>query len=464
MSRAPVSDQGDLDRVERIIKEEGLENVAIAGADMTGILRGKRLSVDAFLEGAQSGFGFSDYLFAIDIEEQLIGRREDYDGWWPSWDTGLEEIIALPDLSTFRVAPWLDQTAIVLCDYFHKDYAPVEISPRFVLGKVVERAISLGFTPRLGTELEFFLFKETGETLAMKGYQGLEPLFGRGSGYGVYRATLDEPFIRPVREAVYSMGIGVEGSNPEAGGGQYEINLTHSPLPVAADDAVLFKHAVKEIAARSGLMATFMAMCSPAEFGSSCHFHLSLWDDKGERNLFWDEGTGSLSKLGLQFVAGQTLALQELTAIYAPNLNSYKRFKDYSAAPTTASWGYDNRTTGLRVLKESHGSTRVENRVPGGDVCLYLAIAATLAGGLSGIENELEAPEDVIGDAYTRAHLPKLPRSLEEALSLFRESTVGREYLGDELVEFYAVTRRWEIDVFKNALTDWEVKRYLEYL
>lgn len=457
-------DARPLERVEEIIRDQGIETVVVAGSDMTGILRGKRMSSKGFLERAEGGFGFSDYLFAIDIEEQLIPKQDGYAGWWPSWDTGLEEIIALPDLGTFSVAPWLDRTGIVLCDYLHKSHEPIEISPRFVLHKVVERAVSLGLIPMLGTELEFFLFKETGESLAEKGFRGMEPLFGRGSGYGVYRATLDEPFIQPLRDAMQGMDIDVEGSNPEAGGGQYEVNLVFSALPKAADDALLFKHAVKEVAARQGLMATFMAMCSPAEFGSSCHFHLSLWDENHEQNLFWDEERRSVSKLGLQFVAGQVHSMAEFAAIYAPTVNSYKRYRDYSAAPTTASWGYDNRTTGLRIMSEGHSSTRVENRVPGGDVCLYLAVAATLAGGLYGIENELDPPEAVAGDAYAHTDLAKLPRSLEESLPLFLEGKVAREYLGDELVDFYAATRKWEMESFRSALTDWEVKRYLEYL
>lgn len=458
------SEPGAAERVSRLIEEHGIRIVILGGCDLSGIFRGKRLPAARFAMRPDHPIGFSDYLFAIDIEEQLIPRETSYQGWWPSWDTGLAEIQALPDLSTFRVVPWLDETALVLCDYAFPDGTPIEVSPRYVLRRVVERARAAGLVPKMGVELEFFLYRETGETLGKKGYRNLEPLFTRGSGYGVYRGTLDEHIIRPLRDRIEAFGIPVEGSNAEAGGGQYEINLVFDELPLAADHAFLYKHAVKEIAASHGYMATFMAKASPMEFGSSCHLHQSLWSEDG-RNLFYDPSRDSrLSDLGRRFVGGQVATLRDFSCVFGPTVNSYKRYQIESATGTTATWGHENRTTGLRVIAEDEGGCRIENRRPGGDVNVYLAMAASLAGGLYGIERGIDPPPPTEGNAYRNPAAPVLPISLEESIVAFEESEVASEYLGDGFVRFYAATRRWELEQFRANLTDWEVRRYLEYL
>lgn len=457
-------DQEAAYRVTKLIEEKEVRIVIVGGCDLSGIFRGKRLPAGQFALRPNHPIGFSDYLFAIDIEEQLIPREASYQGWWPSWDTGLAEIRAVPDLSTFRVVPWLDNTAIVLCDYEFPDGVPIKVSPRYVLRRVVERARARDLVPKMGAELEFFVYRETGETLREKGYRNLEPLFSRGSGYGVYRGTLDEHIVRPIREAVEALGIAVEGSNAEAGGGQYEINLVYEELPVAADQAFLYKHAVKEVAAQRGFMATFMAKASPMEFGSSCHLHQSLWSED-ERNLLYDPASDDrLSRLGRHYVAGQLATLRDFSCVFGPTLNSYKRYQIESATGTTATWGHENRTTGVRIIAEDEEGCRVENRRPGGDVNVYLAMAASLAGGLHGIDREIEPPPATEGNAYRDPAAEVLPTSLEEAIAAFESSQVAKEYLGEEFVRFYAVTRRWELEQFRANLTDWEVKRYLEYL
>ncbi len=454
-----------VERVRKAIADAGVAIVVVGGCDLPGILRGKRRPASLFAQDPTTVVGFSDYLFAIDIEEQLIPREPSYEGWWPSWDTGLAEIAAVPDLSTFRLAPWLERTAIVLCDYRFPDGRPIEVSPRYVLRRVVDRARSLGLIPKMGPEYEFFLFRENGETLREKGFRNLEPLFSRGSGYGVYRATRDEHIMAPLRENMERFGIPVEGSNPEAGGGQYEIQLVYSELPQAADRAFLYKHAVKEIAAAHGLLATFMAKASPLEFGSSCHLHQSLWSPEG-KNLFFDpKAADRFSELSRQYIAGQVATMQEFTLLFAPTINSYKRYRPESAAGTTATWGHENRTTGLRVIRgEDPSGYRVEHRVPGGDVNVYLAMAGALAGGLYGIERGLEAPPPLQGNAYADPSSPPLPGALHESIPAFESSEAAREYLGEEFVRFYAASARWELEQFRANLTDWEVKRYLEYL
>jgi glutamine synthetase len=452
-----------VDDVKRAIAEHGLEVIIAGAADLNGTFRGKRVPAVRFLEHPLASVAVSDYFWAMDTEETVIPREVGYTGWWPSWEQGFGDVAVFPDLSTFRVVPWLDRTGLVLCEHFFLDGRAIDVAPRRVLRRVVERAASFG-TPKLAAELEFFLYRESEESLEQKGHRAqlLQPLTIRLGAYGIYRGTTDEHVIRPLARHLEAFGIPVEYWNPEGGAGQYEVNMAHSELPDAADRAFLFKHAVKEIASQHGLMATFMAKTLPG-FGSSCHIHQSVWADG--HNLLWDGSSKDrLSELALRYIGGQVASLPDFTLMLAPNVNSYKRLIADSAAGTTATWGYENRTTGLRVIRDDATSCRIENRVPGGDVNPYLAMAACLAGGLYGLENEVAAPSPVEGNAYRDESMTPLPSSMEQAISAFESSSIAKDYLGDEFVRFYAATRKWELDQFRANVTDWEIKRYLQFL
>ena len=452
-----------VDEVRRVTAEHGLEVIIAGAADLNGIFRGKRVPAVRFCEHPLASVAVSDYFWAMDTEEAVVPKEAGYSGWWPSWDQGFGDVAVFPDLSTFRVVPWLDRTGLVLCEHFFLDGRAIEVAPRRVLNRMVDRAASVG-TPKFAAELEFFLYRESEESLEQKGHrtQLLQPLTIRLGAYGIYRGTTDEHIIRPLAKNLETFGIPIEYWNPEGGAGQYEVNMQFSELPEAADRAFLFKHAVKEIASQHGLMATFMAKTLPG-FGSSCHIHQSVWE--GSHNLLWDAPSESrLSQLGLRYIGGQVTTLPDFTLLLAPNINSYKRLIADSAAGTTASWGYENRTTGLRVLHDDEVSCRVENRVPGGDVNPYLAMAACLAGGLYGVENELAASNPVEGSAYQDSSLPQLPNSLEQAILAFESSSITKEYLGDEFVRYYAANRRWELEQFRANVTDWEIRRYLQFL
>lgn len=454
-----------IDGVRRAISEHGLKVIIAGAADINGLFRGKRIPVERFTAHPLEPVHVSDYYWAIDTEELVIPEEPSYPGWWPSWDAGFGDVAPIPDLQSFRVVPWLDATGLVLCEHFFLDGRPMEIAPRFVLGRLADRAQRLEIVPRFAAELEFFLFRESEQSLDDKGYRAaaLQPLNLRLGAYGIYRGTTDEHFIRPLVENLEGFGIPVEYWNPEGGAGQYEVNIVYCDLLEAADRAFLFKHAVKEIASQHDLMATFMPKTLPG-FGSSCHLHQSVWSPEG-RNLFWSEDADDgLSELARHYIGGVTATMREMTLLFAPTINSYKRFLPDSAAGTTATWGYENRTCGVRILHANEHGCRVEQRVPGGDANPYLAMAGCIAGGLYGIENKVEPPEPVAGNAYRDPSSPPIAMSLEEAIAAFEASDVAKEYLGEEFVRFYAASRRWELEQFRAAVTDWEIRRYLQFL
>ncbi len=367
-------------------------------------------------------------------------------------------------MQRFASLPWLDRTAVVLCEHFFHDGSSVEIAPRRVLRRLVERASARGLEPKFAAELEFFLFKESEESLEQSGYRpaALKPMNLRLGAYSIFRGTTDEHIIRPLTSYMETYGIPIEYWNPEGGAGQQEVNLLYCDLLEAADRAFLFKHAVKEIAASQDLMATFMAKTLPG-FGSSCHIHQSLWSEG--RNLCWQaDAPGHISDLTLDYVGGQVATLREMTLLFAPTLNSYKRLQPDLGAGTTASWGFENRSCSIRVINENEESARVENRVPGGDVNPYLAMAGCIAGGLYGLENKIKATDPIEHNAYHDSSIEVLPTSLEQAIRAFETSEVAVEYLGAEFVRFFAATRRWELEQFRSAVTDWEVRRYLPFV
>lgn len=448
----------DLPAVERLIAERDIEVVKVGGADMDGVFRGKRILAEQFVAGCKgAGFPQCDVIFGWDIAEQLIDGLS-----VGSAQTGFADVIMRPDLSTFRPVPWEPGAAAVICDYETEAGEPVGVSPRQVLRRVIARAADAGFLARMAVELEVRLFREDQQSLRAKGYRDLEPLSPGLNCYSLHHATLDEDLVGGLRKMMVDFGVPVEGYNREHGEGMYEVNLHYADALTAADCSMLYKSGAKEITAQSGVVPTFMAKYDDRLDGCSGHLHQSLWSPDGERNVFYDaDAPHHVSQLMASYAAGVLATLPEFMLLYAPNVNSYKRLVAGSWAPTTLTWGFENRTAALRAIAGSPSATRIENRVPGADVNGYLGLAGTLAGGLYGLERELAPPEPVEGDAY-EVEAPGLPRTLTEAVERFEASEAAREYFGDAFVQQYAAMRRWEIEAFRKAVTDWEQRRYFE--
>jgi glutamine synthetase len=449
------------------LHESGIRAVILAGADTHGIMRGKRVPVQQFKRLIEHGMPMCDVFWVINVDESgLIQRPAEHTGYFPTERNGYPDIFAIPDLSTLRQVPWHEATALVLCDFHGQDRVPLPISPRSVLQRVAERARMMGFVPLCGLEFEFYVLRETPDSLLTRRPAELQPLQARPSTYGVVMGSRDEPLARLVRDSAAAYQLPVESCSPETGPGQFEITLRYGPILKAADDAFLFKSAVKELAQQQGLMATFMAKPRDDWAGNSCHVHLSLADERGQGVFFDPEADHGISSVMRHFVGGTLAVMSELTAIMAPVINSYRRFTPYSWAGTTATWGIDNRTTGLRAVCEGEGGTRIEHRQAGGDVNPYLTAAAALAGGLYGIEQEIEPKDLTDADVYALAAgaVPVLPRTLAEATERLAESQFAREWLGDDFVGHYVEMKRSECEAHMQAVTDWEIARYLEAL
>jgi glutamine synthetase len=449
----------DIDTVARLIEEKRVETVKLGGADMDGVYRGKRVLADHFLRHLDGdGFPQCDVIFGWDIEEQVIGDLP-----FTSWQTGFGDILMRPDLSTFALVPWEEGTASVVCDFFTEHGDLVEVAPRYVLRRVVEKAEAAGLRAYSVAEIEVRFFREDQESIRAKGHSELQPLSPGLNCYSLQHASLDDPVIGRIRRQMIEYGVPVEGYNREHGEGMYEINLKYTDSLAAADQTMLYKSGCKEIAAQMGLIPTFMAKLSEDVDGCSGHVHQSLWDASGERNLLWEAGAEDrLSGTMRCYVGGLMATLSEFTLMYAGNINSYKRFVEGTWAPTNVTWGIDNRTVALRVINADATSTRVENRVPGADLNPYLVFAATLAGGLHGIENGIEPPPATEGNAYDAQDAPALPRTLAQAIERFEGSALARAYFGDAFVDHFSAMRRWEVGRYDRAVTDWERRRYFE--
>ena len=447
---------------------EGVRTVIFAGVDTHGVMRGKRIPIDQVSRVLSEGMPLCDVFWVMHIDESdLVPRPAEHVGYFPTERNGYPDILAIPDLSTLRRVPWHEDTALVLCDWHLLHHGgPVPIDPRGVLKGVVERARAMGFEPYSAMELEFYLLRETADTVAHRHARDLVPLQGVPSTYGVVLGSAQEPIARRIREQMLAYGIPIEACNPETGPGQFEINLRYGPCVQAADDAFLFKSGVKEIARQEGLLATFMAKPNAAWAGNSSHMHISLRSLTGETVFYDDSQPHGLSTTCRQFAAGVLAAMPELTALMAPTPNSYRRYAPYSWAGTTATWGIDNRSTGLRVICEGPAGTRLEQRQAGGDVNPYLATAAVLAAGLAGIEARLEPPPLTDADVYALdpGSVTSLPRSLTEAITALAASTRARQWLGADVIDHFVVLKEAELAAQARAVTDWEVARYLDAL
>ncbi len=436
--------------LEQAVADGSIDTVIVAFTDMQGRLMGKRLQGRFFVEDgiADHGIEGCNYLLALEMEGDPMPGYE-----MASWERGYGDFNAKPDMVSLRRIPWLEGTALVLGDVQWADGSPVTASPRQVLKSQVERAEALGYTPKFGSELEFYLLKETYEEAHAKHHRDLTPSVPYILDYHILASTYDEPFIRQIRNGMEGAGIPVETSKGEAWPGQHEINFRYADALTMADNHVVYKNGAKELAHLNGCSITFMAKPDHTWLGNSCHIHSSLWQD--DRSAF--EGETDIFK---QWLAGQIACFKELAIFLAPTINSYKRYAAGSWAPTTLAWGHDNRTCGFRIV--GHGpALRTETRIPGGDVNPYLAFSALIAAGLYGIENELELPPALEGNAY-ESDAERFPHTLRDAISALEQGTMARQALGDDVVEHYLNYARTEQELFDRAVTCYERERMFE--
>jgi glutamine synthetase len=438
-----------LDELRSEVEAGRIDTVVAGFTDMQGRLLGKREQAEFFLdESAEHGLEGCNYLLALDME---MDPQPGYG--MASWDKGYGDFHLEPDLATLRRIPWLEGTAFVLCDVGWEDGSPVVSSPRQVLKAQVERARAAGFEPMFGSELEFYLFKESYAEAHEKHYRDLTPSVPYILDYHILATTYDEPLIRQIRNGMQAAGIPVESSKGEAWPGQQEINFRYADAVTMADNHTVYKNGAKEIAHLNGCSITFMAKPDHEWIGNSCHIHGSLWQDG--RNVFDGE-----SEVFKQWLAGWIACSKELALFLAPTINSYKRYAAGSWAPTSLAWGHDNRTCGFRIV--GHGqSLRTETRIPGGDVNAYLAFAALIAAGLYGIENGLELPPPLEGNAY-ESDAERFPSSLREAVEALESGSMARAALGDEVVDHYLNYGRVEQRLFDQTVTCWERERLFE--
>ncbi|HEY6067587.1 MAG TPA: glutamine synthetase family protein [Gaiellaceae bacterium] len=439
-----------LEELKHDVETGSIDTVVVAFTDMQGRLMGKRVHAEYFLEEnvAAEGVEGCNYLLALDMEMDPIPGYS-----IASWEQGYGDFGMKPDLATLRRIPWLEGTALVLCDVVWHDGSPVVPSPRQVLKAQVERARRAGFEPMIGSELEFYLLRETFAEAHAKRYRDLTPSVPYILDYHVLATTYDEPLLRQIRNGMQGAGIRVESSKGEAWPGQQEVNFRFADAVTMADNHSVYKNGAKEIAFLNGCSITFMAKPDHTWIGSSCHIHASLWRD-GE-NLFARD-----TKVFEQFLAGWIACARELAVFVAPTINSYKRYTAGSWAPTTLAWGHDNRTCGFRIV--GHGAAqRIETRIPGGDVNPYLAFAALIAAGLHGIEQGLPLPPALEGNAY-ESDAERFPSTLREAVDALEHGTMARGALGDDVVDHYLNYARTEQRLFDQVVTDYERERLFE--
>lgn len=434
-----------------------VDTVIVALTDMQGRLQGKRLHAPFFVdEIIRHGTEACAYLLAVDIDMNTV---DGYD--LTSWERGYGDFVLVPDPATTRMLPWHQGTALVLADVQWPDGRPVAPSPRQMLKRQLARAAERGWTAYAGTELEFIVFEDSYEQAWDRGYRGLTPANRYNVDYSVLGTSRVEPLLRDIRLGMAKAGMTVESAKGECNPGQHEIAFRYQDALTTCDQHVVYKTGAKEIAAAHGCSLTFMAKPNEAE-GNSCHIHLSFRDPDG-RPVMAGDGEYGLSGTGGQLIAGLLDGLRELTLLFAPNVNSYKRYQDGSFAPTTVAWGEDNRTCALRLV--GHGpSLRAECRVPGGDVNPYLAVAGLVAAALHGVERELPLPPPVSGNAYALGDAPRVPRTLDEAAALWSSSALAADAFGPEVVAHYANMARVELDAYHSAVTDWELRRCFERL
>jgi glutamine synthetase len=439
------------------VENSPLHKVKVAVSDIDGVLRGKYLHKDKFMSAAEGGFGFCDVVFGWDINDACYDNAK-----LTGWQHGFPDALARLDLATMRNVPWDGGIPFFLGEFVKADGSPYPLCPRQVLKRVLRRAEKLGVAPMCGLEFEWFNFRETPQSWAEKKGVNPTPLTPGMFGYSLLRANENREYFNALLDDMLAFRVPIEGLHTETGPGVYEAAIQFSEALEAADRAILFKTGAKEIGKRFGIMPSFMAKWNAQYPGCSGHLHQSLSD--GKKNLFYDaKGRHGMSKLFESYLAGQIAVAMEFAPMFWPTINSYKRLVDGFWAPVKPTWGIDNRTASFRVIAGSPKSTRLETRCPGSDINPYLAVAALLAAGLHGVERGLKlTAKPITGTNVGAENIPRAPRSLAATTEIFKESRVARDWLGDDFVEHFALTREWEWRQWQDGVTDWELKRYFE--
>ncbi|PWA10816.1 glutamine synthetase family protein [Flavobacterium laiguense] len=443
------------------IKHHPSGKVKLAICDIDGVLRGKYISTEKFLSICDSDFGYCDVVFGWDMADVAYDK-----GSFTGWHTGYPDAKVKLDFNTFRKIPWENNIPFFLGEFIKVDGNPLEICPRQLLKKIENQANTAGFTPLVSQEFEWFNFAETPESAAAKNFQNLNPLTPGMFGYSILRTSLKNDYFTDLFDLLTQFDIPVEGLHTETGPGTYEIAIKYGTSILSGDRATLFKTSVKEIAYKHGIMATFMAKISENLPGCGGHIHQSIWNSEASQNLFFDENDpNKMSDMMRSYIAGQLLCLPQILPMIAPTVNSYKRLVEGAWAPTTLTWGIDNRTVALRSLPLGSKSCRLETRIIGADTNPYLALSACLAAGLYGIKNNLELKQArTIGNGYTDESNGRLSKNLIDSTMLMKNSKIANELFGETFVQHFTQSREWEWRQFSKAVTDWEMKRYFEII
>lgn len=447
-----------LEALKAAVKSGEIDTVLVCMVDMQGRLIGKRFHAQFFVEGGHEETHACDYLLADDIDmEPVPGYKA------ASWEKGYGDFVLKPDLSTLRRLPWLEGTAMVLCDVEDHHHHPVAHSPRQMLRKQIARLDERGYRAYFASELEFYLFDESYEAVRAKRYHGPKTAGDYIEDYNILQTTKEEGVMRAVRNGLHAAGIPVECSKGEWGPGQEEINVRYAEPLEMADRHAIIKNGIKEMAWSKGKAVTFMAKWRADLAGSSSHVHASLWSKDGKTPLFLDEKAAhGMSALMRSFVAGQIKYAKDITWFLAPYINSYKRFMAGTFAPTKTIWSRDNRTAGFRLCGEGTKGIRIECRIGGADLNPHLAFSALIAAGLQGIDEKLELAPAHEGDAYGGRKLPEVPKTLREATETMDKSKFLRRVFGEDVIDHYVHTARWEQAEFDRKVTDWELFRGFE--
>lgn len=451
--------QYTFDDLKKDVAEGRIDTVLACMVDMQGRLMGKRFHAQFFVDSGWKETHSCNYLLATDMEMETVSGYKA-----TSWEKGYGDYALKPDLSTLRLVPWLEGTALVLCDVLdHHTHEDIPHSPRAILKKQVKRLEALGFKAFMATELEFFLFDQTYDDARASGYRDLQLASGYNEDYHIFQTTKEEDVMRAIRNGLQGAGIPVENTKGEASAGQGEVNVRYADALTMADRHVIIKNACKEIAWQRGKAITFLAKWHYNAAGSSSHIHQSLWSIDGGTPLFFDEnGEHGMSTTMKHYMAGLLSHASEVTYFLAPYINSYKRFMAGTFAPTKAIWSKDNRTAGYRLCGENSKAIRVECRVGGSDLNPYLAMAALIAAGIDGIERKLELEPAFVGDAYGAREVREIPRTLRSAAVALNGSAMLRHAFGDDVVEHYVRAAEWEQEEYDRKITDWEVARGFE--
>jgi glutamine synthetase len=452
-----------LEELQQKVESGEVETVVTVFTDLYGRQLGKRVTGEFFVDQtARSGMHACDYLLTVDLPMEPVPGYQ-----YANWELGYGDFHCVPDLSTLRMATWLDKSALVVCDlYDEKTHQQVSVAPRSILNKQVSAAAEMGYLAQGASELEYFIFEETYKSARQKDYLNLEHFGAYIEDYHILQGTREEVLNAAARKHLSNSGIPVEFSKGEWGPGQHELNVRYADVATMADRHSIYKLCFKDLAHQLGLAVTFMAKFDASTAGSSSHLHLSLWDAKGKKNIFAGKkplGPVNSSDECRWFLGGWIAHAREMMVFYAPTINSYKRYQSGSWAPTSLAWSYDNRTAGFRLVGHD-ASLRIESRIPGADINPYLGYAAALASGLDGIRNKIEPPAIFEGNVYAAADLPKVPMTLRDSIAELEKSSFARQSFGDDVVEHYLHFFKTEQAAYDKAVTNWERERYFEQI